>query len=71
MAAFCLAGCKTAVADVEVGPYTISVIDENVYHIQDYNSAYPAGETFDADGNKTHFNNCFAACQTEHCHNAE
>ena len=58
MAVFCLAGCKAVVADVEVGPYTISVIDETVYHIQDYNSAYPAGETFDADGNKTHFNNC-------------
>ena len=58
MAVFCLASCKAIVADVEVGPYTISVIDENVYHIQDYNSAYPAGETFDADGNKTHFNNC-------------
>lgn len=58
MAVFCLTGCKTTVADVEVGPYTISVIDENVYHIQDFNSTYPAGETFDADGNKTHFNNC-------------
>ncbi|MBR5013888.1 MAG: MBL fold metallo-hydrolase [Bacteroidales bacterium] len=58
MAVFCLAGCKTTVADVEVGPYTISVIDENVYHIQDFNSTYPAGETFDAYGNKTHFNNC-------------
>ena len=58
MAVFCLAGCKTTVADVEVGPYTITVIDENVYHIQDFNSTYPAGETFDADGNKTHFNNC-------------
>ena len=58
LAVLCLAGCKTNVADVEVGPYTISVIDENVYHIQDYNSAYPAGEVFDADGNKTHFNNC-------------
>ena len=44
--------------DVEVGPYTVSVIDENVYHIQDYNRANPAGEAFDADGKKTHFNNC-------------
>ena len=44
--------------DVEVGPYTVSVIEENVYHIQDYNSANPAGESFDAEGNKTHFNNC-------------
>ena len=44
--------------DVEVGPYTVSVIEDNVYHIQDYNAANPAGETFDAEGNKTHFNNC-------------
>ena len=44
--------------DVEVGPYTVSVIEDNVYHIQDYNSANPAGESFDAEGNKTHFNNC-------------
>ncbi|MBR4133901.1 MAG: hypothetical protein IKU04_05190, partial [Bacteroidales bacterium] len=41
--------------DVEVGPYTVSVIEDNVYHIQDYNAANPAGETFDAEGNKTHF----------------
>ena len=44
--------------DVEVGPYTVTVIEDNVYHIQDYNAANPAGETFDAEGNKTHFNNC-------------
>lgn len=44
--------------DVEVGPYTVSVIEQNVYHIQDFNSSNPAGEAFDAQGNKTHFNNC-------------
>ena len=49
--------CNTA-KDVEVGPYTVSVIGKNVYHIQDYNSSNPAGETFDADGTLTHFNNC-------------
>ena len=53
-----LASCTGKVADVEVGPYTVSVIEKNVYHIQDYNSTNPAGEAFDADGNKTHFNNC-------------
>ncbi len=52
-----LAACGPA-KDVEVGPYTVSVIEKNVYHIQDYNSANPAGETFDADGQLTHFNNC-------------
>ena len=59
--AFALALALTACGpakDVEVGPYTVSVIGENVYHIQDYNSSNPAGEEFDADGNLTHFNNC-------------
>ena len=56
-AALILAAC-TGPKDVEVGPYTVSVIEKNVYHIQDYNSSNPAGETFDAEGNKTHFNNC-------------
>ena len=44
--------------DVEVGPYTVSVIEKNVYHIQDFNSTNPSGETYDADGKLTHFNNC-------------
>ena len=59
--AFALALALTACGpakDVEVGPYTVSVIGENVHHIQDYNTANPAGEEFDADGNLTHFNNC-------------
>ena len=46
------------VKDVELGPYTVSVIGRNVYHIQDFNGANPAGEAFDADGKLTHFNNC-------------
>ena len=54
--ALALAACGPK--DVEVGPYTVSVIGKNVYHIQDYNSENPAGETFDADGKLTHFNNC-------------
>jgi glyoxylase-like metal-dependent hydrolase (beta-lactamase superfamily II) len=44
--------------DIEVGPYTVSVISRDVYHIQDYNRENPAGEAFDADGKLTHFNNC-------------
>ena len=51
-----LAACTPK--DVEVGPYTVSVIGKNVYHIQDYNHENPSGETFDADGTLTHFNNC-------------
>lgn len=58
LAVICLTSCNRNIKDIETGPYTISVIDDNVYHIQDYNSSYPAGETFDSAGNKTHFNNC-------------
>lgn len=42
----------------EVGPYTVDVISENVYHIQDCNSQNPSGESFNDKGEKTHFNNC-------------
>ena len=55
--ALALVACGPA-KDVEVGPYTVSVIGKNVYHIQDYNHENPAGEEFDADGKLTHFNNC-------------
>ena len=55
--ALALTACGSA-RDVEVGPYTVSVIGKNVYHSQDYNSSNPAGEAFDADGKLTHFNNC-------------
>ena len=53
-----LGACSSNASDVEIGPYTVSVIEKNVYHIQDYNTSNPAGEAFDAEGNKTHFNNC-------------
>ena len=56
MAILLLASCTPK--DVELGPYTVSVIGKNVYHIQDFNSENPAGETFDSDGKLTHFNNC-------------
>ena len=47
----CAENVVSDVEGVEVGPYTVSVIDENVYHIQDYNSEYPAGVVLDAEGN--------------------
>ena len=56
--ALALLGAACGPKDVEVGPYTVSVIEKNVYHIQDFNSSNPAGEAFDAAGEKTHFNNC-------------
>ena len=52
-----LAACGPA-KDVEVGPYTVSVIEKNVYHIQDCNSENPAGVHYDADGKATGQNNC-------------
>lgn len=58
LAVVCFAACTANVNDAEVGPYTVSVIEKNVYHIQDYNSTNPAGESFDAEGRITHFNNC-------------
>lgn len=45
-------------AACEVGPYTIEEIAPKVYHIQDFNHLNPAGESFDEQGEKTHFNNC-------------
>lgn len=45
-------------ADVEVGPYTVTALASDIYHIQDYNHENPAGESFDEQGEKTHFNNC-------------
>ena len=42
----------------EVGPYTIEEIAPRVYHLQDYNHDNPAGEAFNEQGEKTHFNNC-------------
>jgi len=52
----CAAGCSPR--DVEVGPYTVSVIMDNVYHIQDCTAQNPAGESFNEAGEKSHFNNC-------------
>lgn len=49
---------NTPVEDVEVGPYTVSVIEKNVYHIQDCNSSYPSGAVLDAEGKFVGFNNC-------------
>lgn len=56
VAAILFASCTGK--DAEVGPYTVSTIGKGVYHIQDYNSDYPAGEVFDSEGKITHFNNC-------------
>lgn len=55
-----VAACSAAPVGTEVqeGPYTITTIAENVYHLQDCNDANPSGEEFDENGELTHFNNC-------------
>lgn len=57
-ALFAISCAENVVKDVEVGPYTVSVIEKNVYHIQDYNSSFPAGTVLDAEGKFVGFNNC-------------
>lgn len=42
---------------VEVGPYTVSLIGTNVWHVEDCNSSRPAGNYVGADG-KMNNNNC-------------
>lgn len=58
LAVACMSSCAGNAEDVEVGPYTVSVIEKNVYHIQDCNSSYPAGMVTDEDGKYVNFNNC-------------
>ena len=58
VAAMTALSCANNTADVEIGPFTVYPIQKNVYHIQDYNSSNPAGETLDAEGNVVSFNNC-------------
>lgn len=59
-AALILAACAAPVQEneVQIGPYTVTAISENVYHIQDCNDSNPSGETYGENGEKTHFNNC-------------
>ena len=54
---FALSCAENNVADVEVGPYTVSVIEKNVYHIQDCNSSYQAGMVVNEEGKFVNFNN--------------
>jgi len=42
----------------EVGTYTVSVIEPQIYHLQDCNSAYPVGAVTNAEGQVVGYNNC-------------
>jgi len=42
----------------EVGTYTVTVIEPNIYHLQDCNSAYPVGTVTNSEGEVVGYNNC-------------
>lgn len=42
----------------EVGTYTVTPIEQNVYHLEDYNSAYGQGTVLNDSGKVVGFNNC-------------
>jgi glyoxylase-like metal-dependent hydrolase (beta-lactamase superfamily II) len=51
-------GLYTLAQPVEKGPYTVNVLTNGVYHIEDANSSNPAGMHMDKDGKMTGMNNC-------------
>ena len=58
--AVAFASCATAPAfeqTEEIGPFTVSLIEENVWHVEDCNSSHPAGLSIKEDGSYT-FNSC-------------
>lgn len=59
-AALVMTGCKSEPAfeqTEEVGPYTVTLIEKNVWHVEDCNSENPAGQGPRADGTYGN-NNC-------------
>jgi len=51
-------GCYSWSQTIEKGPYTVYVIGEGVWHIEDANSSRPAGLKTDKDGKVLSMNNC-------------
>lgn len=49
---------KSMAQTFERGPYTVTLIDKGVFHIEDANHSNPAGIQKDSDGKTTGFNNC-------------
>ncbi len=43
---------------LQQGPYTVNILADGVYHIEDANDSNPAGEHLDEDGNMVGQNNC-------------
>lgn len=55
----CVLAVKSAWCQpVSKGPYTVYVINEGIYHIEDANESNPAGNHISADGKSTGMNNC-------------
>ncbi len=51
----CVSGITQA---VEVGPYTVTEINDNVYHVEDGNKSNPPGVQIGDDGQMVSMNNC-------------
>lgn len=58
LAVLCILYFKSMAQTFERGPYTVTVIDKGVFHIEDANHSNPAGIQKDSDGKTTGFNNC-------------
>lgn len=57
-AAVLAASCQPSFEETQVvGPYTVSMIEKNVWHIEDCNPSYPAGNSVAEDGS-FRMNNC-------------
>jgi len=55
---FLTVSCCTWAQTVEKGPYTVYIVAEGVYRIEDANSSRPAGFKTDQDGKIMDMNNC-------------
>lgn len=53
-----MVSCFSLAQTVEKGPYTVYIIGEGVWHIEDANGSLPAGLKTDRDGKVLSMNNC-------------
>src|SRR6056297_3564144 len=55
---FLLTGSFVLAQSVKRGPYTVRLLDDGVYHIEDANNSNPSGIHTDKDGKMVGMNNC-------------
>lgn len=55
---FLFIGFSVPAQPIQKGPYTIHVLTDGVYRIEDANDSNPAGLVTDEDGKMVHMNNC-------------